>query len=417
MIYFHPVILDRELDRTNPLYVGHFFNLKGMWWCKRKQRQGLIISIALAWYRLVKNYPGGEGFIERETLITNLTRQVKDAKVILDHFFIVKKLGYNIGGSKSPTIITPRRLSKKYRSAVEAIINEVVFNPGPAPTGNRYTMSEVHVKPNSEIVLHELRQAGREDLIAPVKWLLEQPCPITFFFERAGSLQARDKSVWPIRSIELWPGWLRQALFGTVVDIENSYVQFLVQRLKLKYANNPNQMKLKYPDLLRADGEKHKFRLELRELLDLPNSKDGLDVVKKLIMALANGSNASPALMTNGSGRSEAVKLIYEAKPELTTEHALLIGKRLQPIARQFSAAKRDLCLFMGKKPTRKNQREIYREYFLWEREARYKIWEASGKTGLMLHDGIDGVRSDLSQEDLSALIQKSAGIKVSVSA
>lgn len=417
MLTFYPVNIEKELDRSNPLYVGNFFALKGMWWRKRKQRQGLIISIALAWYRIVKNNPGGEGFVERETFITNLTRQVKDARVILEKFFTVKRLGYNFNSSlRSPSIITPRRLNKKMWDAITGISEEVRFEPGPVPTNAKLTTSQVHVQPGKAAwVVSELKRVGRDDLIAPVEWLCGQASPITFYFEPAGALMARDKSVWPIRSIELWPSWLRRELFGASVDIDNSYLQFVVQQLEKKYEKNPRRLELKYPELLRANRNKTAFRLEFCKTLNLEPTDDNIDKVKKIIMALANGSNITPALMTNGSGRSEAVRLVHEACPDMLPSERLTVGHKLNVIARQFAAAKRDICIFNNKRPTRQNQKDVFRQYFVWEREARYKIWDAGGRTGLMLHDGIDGVVSDLPAEELSRHITTETSIKVSV--
>ena len=419
MLSIYPVVINRELDRTNPLYVGNFFNLRGMWWRKRKQRQGLIISMAIAWYRLVRKNMDNPGFIEAEIFITSLTRQVRDARVILDHFFTVKRIGFNFdANNKSPSIISPKRLPKKTQEAIEAIFNEIHFSPGLPPIGKRYTKSEVRVqKVDSARVIAELTRLGREDLIPPVVWLVQQPNPITFYFEPSGSLQARDKSVWPIRAIETWPGWLRKELFGTVIDIENSYIQFIVQKLQEKYRSNPRLMELKYRDLLRADRDKKSFREELcRDYLRLPTTDENISVVKRLIMSLANGSNASPTLMTNGSGRSEAVRIVHEACPHLSGTELLKVGARLSTIAKQFVSAKRDLCIYLlGDKPSRENQKKIFRLYFEWERESRYKIHEIVGGTGLHLHDGLDGVITDMDEEELAALIERKTSVRVSV--
>ena len=419
MLTFHPVNIERELDRSNPLFVGHFFSLERMWWRKRKQRQGLILSIAMAWYRLSRKSAGSPGFVEEEVLITSLTSQVKDARVILDRFFTVKRIGYNFGGdNKAPSIISPRKLGKKMRDAVASIFDEVHFSPGLPPAGKKYTTSEVTVQPvDSQWLIKELETRGREDLIAPVSWLLQQPNPITFYFERSGSLQARDKSVWPIRAIETWPSWLRREIFGTVVDIENAFVQFIMYYLEKKYEHNIRRLELKYPDLIRADRDKQNFREELcRDILRLPVTEENLKTVKTLIMSLANGSNATPALMTNGSGRSEAVRIVHEACPHLAPTELLKVGSRLSAICKQFMAAKRDLCIFiLNARPTRENQKKIFRMYFDWERDARYKIHAACGQTGLMLHDGLDGVQTDMSETELTDFIAQQTSIRVSV--
>jgi hypothetical protein len=418
MLNFHTVDIERELDRQHPLYVGNFFSLKGMWWTKRKQRQALILSIAIAWHRLLRNNPSGAGFVEEETLITNLTRQVKDARVILDRFFKVTKVGFNFNnGIKSPSTITPKRLGKKMLAAVEDLLHEVHFSPGPEPTGKNLVKSSVRLEKNiKSAVMTRLKYDEREDLIPPVAWILKQDSPITFYFRPSGKLQSRDTSVWPIRAIETWPGWLREMLFGTVIDIENSYSQFLVQNLERKYKSNPLRMELKYPDVLRSDRDKVNFRQELLDLLKLDNTYENMKVVKSLIMSLANGSNASPALMTNGSGRSEAVRIVLVECPHLLPTELTKVGKRLSTIVKQFQGARRDLCIYMLKaRPTRANQKKIFSIYLDWERKARYKIWNATGRTGLMLHDGIDGVVSDKTGAELVQHIAQQTSIRVSV--
>ncbi len=398
--------------------MGHYFDLKGMWWKKRKQRQGLVISIALGWYRLFKRQRSAPGFIEEETLITNLTRQVKDAKVILQHFFEIKRVGFNFNdGNKSPTIISPKKLNRKIIKSIEGLLNEVHFDPGPAPTDKKLTVTTVPVlRKNAASIKLQLRTEKREDLLAAVSWLLERDT-VDFFYKPSGKLQARDTSVWPIRAIEMWPGWLRKELFGRVVDIENSYCQFIINNLYSKYSHSDSIIQLKYPDLFRADRDKHNFRAELcRDLLKLPINDDNISVVKRLIMALANGSNATPALMTNGSGRSEAVRIVLEANPTLKPSELVEIGKRLSFITKQFRAAKKELCIYLlNAKPTAANTKRIFSVYFEWEREQRYKIWEAVGRTGLHLHDGIDGVINHLSDEDLEKLIVDQTAIRVSV--
>lgn len=417
MLTFHPVEIDRDLKREDLLYVGNFFPLKGMWWKKRKQRQGLILSIAIAWYRTIRENPLAPGFINAEMLITSLTRQVSDAKIILERFFNITRIGFNFNdGNKSPTLVSPKFLSKEMSDEIEQIINEVQFAPGLPPINKHLVTSEVKVKAHQQsAIIKKLKAQGREDLIPPVVWLYNQENPIIFYYERAGTLLARDKSVWPIRSIENWPGWLRTELFGTVVDIENAFCQFLVQKLELKYAKNKLQLELKYPDLLRADRDKKNFREELcRDILKAEVTFDNISKVKKLIMSLANGSNATPGLMTGS--RSEAVKIVHQINPDLLPSDLIAIGNKLSSIAKQFKAAKRDLCIFLlGLKPTRDNQKKIFNMYFEWEREARYAIWNATGKTGLHLHDGIDGVISDMGEEELIEYIVQQTSVRVSV--
>lgn len=418
MLTFHAVEIDRDLSRSDALFVGHFFPLKGMWWRKRKQRQGLILSMAMAWRQLVRRNPTAPGFTTEEVLITSLTRQVKDAKVILESFFEITRIGFNFGdGNKSPTLVSPRRLKKEMIDAIEDIVNEVRFAPGPEPIGKGYVESDVVVaKHKTAEIRNRLRAEDREDLLPAVNWILKQNSPLKFYYQPSGKLMARDKSVWPIASIEMWPGWLRTGLFGTVVDIENAYVQFVVAKLEEKYKTNPQQMELKYPDLLRADRDKKEFRRELCEdYLKLPSTAENISAVKKLLMSLANGSNVTPALLAGTNGRSEAVRIIHAANPELLPSDILRVGRRFSAIAKQFAAAKRALCFFLlGTRATRENQRKIFQLYMQWERGSRYKIWEMSGRSGLHLHDGIDGAILS-SPDTFAAEVFAAHRLKVSV--
>lgn len=418
MLTFHSVEIEQDLSRNNPLYVGNFFSLKGMWWKKRKQRQGLILSVAVAWFRLIRQNPNAPGFLKEEVLLTNLTRQVKDAKIILEAFFNITRIGFNFNdGNKGPTLISPRQLNKKMFSAIEDIIMEVKFAPGLPPSGKKLVQSEVKVQPFiKSYVIKRLTDDCREDLIPAVSWILKQDNPITFYFQPAGNLAQRDTSVWPIKAIETWPGWLRTTLFGTVIDIENSYCQFIVSKLEEKYADNIKFFETHYADILEADRNKQKYRESLcKDILKLEINDTNISVVKKLVMALANGSNASPALMINGATRSEAVRIVLEAAPHLLPSDLIFAGKRLNKIAKQFKSAKRDLCIYLLKsKPTRINQKKIFQLYFEWERQARYKIWDLTGFTGLALHDGLDGILVDDPKTFAAKVFQKT-GLKVKV--
>lgn len=419
MIHFHPVLTSAEIDSKSPLHVSKFFSLPRMQWRKRKERQAMVLSVAVAWYYVTRRQRKAPGFIEDEVLLTSLTSRVKNAKNILTHFFTIKRTGYNFNdGNKSPTIVSPNKLSPQMVDAIESIIHDVSFYPGLEPLETGLIKSRVQIRKHRWYFIRErLIAESREDLMAAVKWLCDHEGPLHFYFQATGKLLARDTSVWPVKSIETWPSWLRTELFGRVIDIENAYCQFLVGHLYKKYADNENRLELKYPDILRADRDKKNFREELcRDVLRLPLTPDNISTVKSLIMALANGSNASPALMTNGSGRSEAVRIVLQANPDLKPSDLLEIGKRLSFIAKQFRAAKKDVCLFaLGEKPTTRNLKKVFELYFKWERERRYAIWEATGRTGLMLHDGIDGVVNDLSDEDLVYFVARTASVRVSV--
>lgn len=418
MLTFHALKFDGEIHYTNPLYVGNYFHLKGMWWKKRKQRQNLILSVAASWYRVTKNNTTFPGFIEEEILLTSLTSQVKDAKVILEKFFTISRIGFNFNnGLKSPTLVRPKKLQQNVINAIKLILDDLVYDPGDEPTDSKLTASMTKIrKHRRDFIKSELMSTGKSHLLPAVNWLLNQENDeIKFYFQPAGRLQARDKSVWPIKSIETWPGWLRTELFGTVVDIENSYLQFLTRALEEKYKNSPSLLNLKYSHLINATNDKTSFRKRICcDVLHLDYTDENIKVVKKIIMSLANGSNISPLMLVNPTGRSEAVNLVMQANPNLTHEQRSNAGKILGFICKQFKAARKDLCIHLhGAKPTRQNQKRIYQSYLEWERVSRYKIWEIAGKTGLMLHDGIDGIYGNV--DDLVNKIDSIANLKVTL--
>lgn len=418
MIHFHPVDYDGEISRDNPLFVGNFYDLTGMWWQTRKARQAIILSIAVGWFYTTKRHRKAPGFIEDEILITALTSKVKDAKDVLVKFFDIKRIGFNFNnGTKSPTLVSPKKLRKNMVDAIEEIVNHVSFAPGLEPLLQKnVVVSTVKVRQRSFHAIKErLQSINRHDLIPPVMWLMKHET-VKFYYAPSGKLQARDTSVWPVRGIEAWPGWLRKELFGTVIDIENAYCQFLVSKLYEKYEGDESKLEMLYPDILRADRDKVNFRNELcTQIFRLPITSDNISYVKKLIMALANGSNASEKMMISGT-RSEAIALVLAANPDLPPSDFPAIGKRLGRIAKQFKTARKDMCQHLfGDRPTAANQKRVFHAYFEWEREQRYKIWEQTGKTGLMMHDGIDGVVTDMDDETLAYHIARTTSVRVSV--
>jgi hypothetical protein len=153
-------------------------------------------------------------------------------------------------------------------------------------------------------------------------------------------------------------------------------------------------VELTCPDLVRLLEDKEAFRKELCEqVLQRPYNVQYKAVIKSVIMSLANGSKISAGLLTNGAKYSQTAKIINDAAPEATLSELTAIGDRLKIIADQFASARRRACIGLLKKvPNRKNVKEVFGEYFRWERVARYEVWEAVGRQGIMVHDGIDGV-------------------------
>lgn len=398
MITVHSVQIEEELPISSPLHVSKFFSLRGMWWSKRKARQTMILGIAAAWHKSISKQRGGYGFIEEEVYLTSLTSQVSDIKPVFEKFFHIKEIGYNFNnGLKSSTKCTPKKLPQAIVAEIDRILNQVTYYPGIEPTDPKLTVTHTQiVKGRTSFIRQKLKDEDREDLLPMVNWLLKQDNPIKFYYKPSGRLQARDTSVWPIRCIEQWPGWLRTELFGAVVDIDTSYCQYLISniaRIENNRRGRPELLALKYPDIMRLLADKQEFRRELIEdYLRLPVTEDSTKVIKRILMALANGSNCSEGLITSEHSQSQVVRVVREECPHLGIMDLAKVGDRLRKIVNQFRNAKRAICVDKYGKPSRQNMKKVFEDYFMWEREARHKIWEMAGFTGLALHDGLDGI-------------------------
>lgn len=418
MITVHAVEIEEDLPISSPLHVSKFFSLRGMWWTKRKARQNMILGIAAAWHKSISKQRGGYGFIEEEVYLTSLTSQVSDIKPVFEKFFHISEIGYNFNnGLKSSTKCSPRKVSAALAAEIDRILNQVTYYPGIEPTDTKLTVTHTQISHGRlSFIRQRLKDEDREDLLPMVNWLYKQDSPIKFYYKPSGRLQARDTSVWPIKCIELWPGWLRTEIFGTVVDIDTSYCQYLISNINEKHNDRPEVLALKFPDIMRLLSDKQNFRNEIVEkYLRLPVNDDSIKIVKRVLMALANGSNCSRSLILSDNAQSQVVRIIREECPHLSLTELGEVGDRLQKIVRQFRNAKRAICVSRYGKPTRQNMKNVFCDYFLWERKARHSIHDVVGNTGLMLHDGIDGIISDLRPNDLENLILEKTNIRVTV--
>jgi len=117
-------------------------------------------------------------------------------------------------------------------------------------------------------------------------------------------------------------------------------------------------------------------------------------------MSLANGSKISPGILLSAMGHSMTRDIVLQETADQTASNMVKIGLRLQQISKQYSAAKKVVCSHeMRMAPTRKNQKQVFWSYFDWERNARYQIWNAVGRHGVMVHDGIDGIPEEFLQD------------------
>lgn len=328
--------------------------------------------------------------------LTALREWVYDYRPALDYFFDVVQTGYSLqDGSFELSTLIPKRLPEQL--AIEVEEAELLFKPDPLPTEDGLVVSKVYIELSMEqqaALIEKIERSGRFDLVPVVRWLFTQNGEVNFYFKPSGKLKQRDTSVWPIHGIETWPSWLREELFGPGIDIDSAYTQFLMQHLRQIYIDRPGLLKMLYPDLLALIDNKQAWRHELcTQVLGLKWSDENLSIVKTVCMSLANGSRISPKIMTGGRSFSVTAQIIVEATGEITDKQLEVIGTKLAAIARQYATAKKAVCSHLLKlHPSRKNQKRVFAEYFAWEREARYLIWEGIDRHGIMVHDGIDGV-------------------------
>lgn len=379
---------------NHPLHWHRFWpDLQRIHRAKAEARQDLVLWLANLYYGTVRC---GKpiGFCTVQIELTQLRDWVRDYRPALDWFFEVRQLGYRLDDeNRELTTLVPRKLNQIDLSVIDQTQSEMRYELPPLPDDS--VISKVYLQPglDHKDLVERTLLAGRPELIPPLKWILKQ-AEINFHFIPSGKLKLRDTSVWPISGIETWPSWLRKELFGSGIDIDSAYVAFLIQHLREELKDRPHQLQLLFPDLLRLLEDKEAFRQELCEqVLQRPYTPAWRGVIKSVLMSIANGSKISSGLLFGGGEFSQTAKIIQETAPDATVTELICIGDRLQRIAEQFNSARKRICVWQLKQnPTRKNVKRVFGEYFAWERDARYRIWEAIGRHGIMVHDGIDGV-------------------------
>lgn len=404
----------------DPLHVGNFYRKERTHRDSMQDRQDLILYLAkLHAHASMKGRP--RAFNRVQLRLTSLRDWVYDYRPALDYFFEVQQLGYNLGDDNNElTTLIPRDLG--LHTYVQTNDFQLEYEPPERPTDGIVSKVYVHRdytydKPGHAArskpgVIDRLMDENRFDLIEPVKWILKHE-ELNFYFKPAGKLQQRDTSVWPVAGIETWPSWLREALFGPGIDIDSAYTQYLMQHLRLVYADRPSMVLTLYPDLIQLIENKQAWRKNLCEnVLGLEWNDENLSLVKTVCMSLANGSRISPAIMTDGRAFSVTAGIIVQAHDTITTADLERIGQKLQYVSKQYSNAKKAICsMELGLNPSVKNQKRVFASYFEWERVARYLIWEAVDRHGIMVHDGIDGVPQQY-LNNLHLIIQQ-VGVRV----
>jgi hypothetical protein len=387
--------LKQQLPSSHPLHWTNFWpDLQRVHRAQCVARQDLILWLANLYIGATKS---GRplGFCSIQVRLMDLRALVRDYHPALDYFFSIKQLGFHVSNENMElSTLIPKKLNIQELITLDKCTAELVYTPPELP--NNSIISKVYLDKsiNASDLITEVLNVNRPEIIPQLQWLLKQPSEINFHFIPSGKLKLRDTSVWPIQAIETWPGWLRARLFGGGIDLDSAYIQFLMEHLTTTFKNQPNVLKLLFPDLLRLLHDKEAFREELcLEILRKPYTDEYRTLIKKVLMSIANGSKISGALLSSGNTHSSTVTSILEVITEASVSDLMLIGNRLKRIADQFRSARKYACLeALKKEPTRINLKSIFCEYFSWERKARYALWEEIGRVGIMVHDGIEGV-------------------------
>ena len=399
----------RQPSPADPLHVGNFYQKQRLHREAMQDRQDLILYLAKIHARAsVKGMP--RAFNTVKLRLTSLRDWVYDYRPALDYFFEVQTLGYNVNDDKNDvSVLIPRDLGFHTYAQTQSI--QLEYLPPPRPDDG--VVSKVFVQQaQASAIMKRLSDENRFDLLEAVTWILQHE-ELNFVFRPAGKLKQRDTSVWPVAGIETWPAWLREALFGPGVDIDSAYTQYLMQHLREIYAGRPELVPLLFPDLIALLTDKNQWRKDLCEkVLKLEWNDDNIALVKKVCMSIANGSRISPGILIGGQAYSITADIIVQSADNVSPEHLEQVGKRLQAVSRQYSTAKKAICTADLKlNPTIRNQKRVFSSYFEWERTARYLLWEAVDRHGIMVHDGIDGV-PERYLADLPSIIQK-VGVRV----
>lgn len=364
-----------------------------------QDRQDLILYLASIHRAAMKSGNSLRGFCRIPLRLMSLREWVYDYKTVFDYFFEIVQTGYHVGDRHEISTVIPRKLPDEVIAPIVA--RKMVYVPPSLPTDG--TVSKVFIQQqHKHAIMARLASSGRLDLHAPVEWLLNLPSnEVNFYFVPAGKLQLRDTSVWPICAVETWPSWLREQLFGEGIDIESAYTQYLMQHVHEAYGREVEMVKTLFPDLLRSLRDKAQWRREICEdILGLDFNDENIGVVKKVCMSLANGSKISPGILLGNGSYSITRDIIVKSANDVTPSNLIRIGERLSGIARQYSRARKIVCMTeLGFNPSRVNQKQVFSSYFEWEREARYRIWEAVDRHGVMVHDGIDGIPAQYLQD------------------
>lgn len=419
-----------EITPDHPLHYSKFFQQK-IHKKRVKSCQNMILFLA----RLHANnvdFVGPRGFNNFEISTTRLRSHCYDYRQVFDYFFHVVERGYNCHDEEhlSLTIATPKPVFNPFSIKNTEPLHAPAFEPNEYPT-EAFRKTRVVIHPAAEQSLAAIPASKVAPYFDQIQWLLKQQV-IEFHWAASGRLQARETSVWPIRSIETWPKSIRAAVFGPGVDIAAAYMQFIVSEANA-YSNTDDNWR--WPDLGMMVKDRTTWRERcLHDIYGVDASTDNVARLKSIIMCLSNGGRVidlSNEAAMQYSGVSYGVRELLAANFDAAEidKRAEKIQHHLKHLSLQFKAARQIVAngkieehgVFfenMMQQPAKARKRwadrEVFRGYFEWEKNARHKILDLCDNTGIMVHDGIDGVPANII--DGLDRLSKDAGILVTAS-
>ena len=237
--------------------------------------------------------------------------------------------------------------------------------------------SNVYYNPDSKLI-DDLLIADALDLVQIVEWMKSNP-QTPMIFVPSGELKLRHTSRWPIRNIEGWPSWVRQRIFKSFVDIKSAYLQFIVNALETEIGMMLDRY---FPNILNLWYDQNSIIAEIASVLNVDQDIHRKKI-KSIIMSLAMGSAVSTKMILNAPKRSSICSSVVEICPFITESQANELTSILKPLMTEFKSA-RGICDISM--PT----------YFSWEHEKRMILWEYCSRTGVMMHDGLDGIPDEM---------------------
>jgi hypothetical protein len=376
--------------------VGHPLCLLTHWpyWASgtretRHKREKFLLWTATLWLRLNDARRNGKVYT-MPVALSKLNSKAPGAREVFEHFFHVSQKGYSFSGDAYQlSTVAPRILNVIDTELIRQGVLHWKWSPPPKPSGG--VISKVLIQHHNQFqVLNLLEEKGREDLVMQAVWLFSQHT-CDFVYVPAGKLQQRDKCVWPIAGIETWPSEIRTLMFGQGIDIDSAFSQFLISEARTAF-DSPTTINMLFPDIIRCVEDKTSWREELcHDVLQQNATPEAISTIKNIVMSCANGSRVSPQIMLCEGGQSMVRDLVIQHIENPCANNLIKAGTRLQTITRQYTNIKRLVAKSHGKHG-RQASKEVFTDYFSWERGMRYAIWEECDRTGIMMHDGIDGV-------------------------